>query len=86
MAAYTTINKPSLHFNTKLYSGNGGTQSITGVGFQPDLIWTKSRTNAEWHNWVDAVRGNTKNIYSSLITIALKVTFFYLTQLLNNLK
>jgi hypothetical protein len=35
--AYTNIDKPSDYFNTKLYTGNGGTQTITGVGFQPDL-------------------------------------------------
>ena len=31
------IDKPNLHFNTKLYTGNGSTQSITGVNFRPDL-------------------------------------------------
>ena len=34
--AYTTINKSTAQFNTKLYTGNGSTQSITGVGHQPD--------------------------------------------------
>ena len=29
------------HFNTVLYTGDGSTQSITGVGFQPDLVWAK---------------------------------------------
>ena len=42
--AYTTINKSTDHFNTKLYSGDGGTQSVTGVGFQPDWVWLKSRS------------------------------------------
>ena len=57
MAAYTTINKPTLHFNTKLYSGNGSTNAQTGVGFQPDLFWCKSRSNAENNTLIDAVRG-----------------------------
>ena len=35
--AYSTISKPSLYFNTKLYTGNGGTQSITGVNFESDM-------------------------------------------------
>ena len=61
--AYTTINKSSLHFNAKLYTGNGGTQSITGVGFQPDWIWIKCRSNSDDHTSTDAVRGNTKVIY-----------------------
>ena len=40
--AYTTINKSTDYFNTKLYTGNGATQSITGVGFQPDWTWIKT--------------------------------------------
>jgi hypothetical protein len=60
--AYTTINKPSEHFNTKLYTGNGSTQSITGVGFQPDMVWTKIRNGAYDHNIFDVIRGVTKDI------------------------
>jgi hypothetical protein len=63
--AYTGINKSSLHMNTKLYTGNGGTQSITGVGFQPDLVWIKKRNTADDHNLVDAVRGVTKYLQSN---------------------
>jgi len=55
--AYTTINKSSLHMNTKLYTGNGSTNAQTGVGFQPGLFWCKSRSNAENHTLIDAVRG-----------------------------
>ena len=36
--------QPKDYFNTKLYTGNATeTQSITGVGFQPDLVWIKDR-------------------------------------------
>ena len=55
--AYTTINKPSLHFNTKLYTGNNGTHAITGVGFQPDFVWLKPRNSADNHRLMNAVRG-----------------------------
>ncbi len=41
--AYTTIDDPAQYFNTVLYTGNGSTQSITGVGFQPDWVWVKKR-------------------------------------------
>ena len=44
--AYTTINKSTDYFNTKLYSGTGAIQTVSGVGFEPSWIWTKSRTNA----------------------------------------
>ena len=63
--AYTTINKSSDFFNTKLYTGNSGTQAITGVGFQPDLVWTKGRNQSESHYWTDAVRGTNSQIYSN---------------------
>ena len=39
-----TINNGKLYFNTELYTGNASTQSITGVGFQPDFTWLKSRS------------------------------------------
>jgi hypothetical protein len=55
--AYSSIVKPSVYFNTKLYTGNGGTNAITGVGFQPDFNWLKNRSNTGEHILVDAVRG-----------------------------
>ena len=66
--AYTDIDKPSDYFNTKLYTGNGSTQSITGVGFQPDLVWWKSRGSAQDHQWYDVIRGVTKAIESNKTT------------------
>jgi len=66
MPNYTTINKSSDNFNTKLYTGNGTTNhAITGVGFQPDFNWTKARTDTDAHTLTDAVRGATKYIMSS---------------------
>ena len=63
--AYTTINKSSEHFNTKLYTGNGNSNHAqTGVGFQPDLLWNKSRSSGDNHLLFDAVRGSTKSISS----------------------
>jgi|5B_taG_2_1085324.scaffolds.fasta_scaffold08729_2 hypothetical protein len=64
--AYSSIVKPSVNFNTKLYTGNGSTQSVTGVGFQPDLTWIKSRVYSEDHQLTDVVRGVTKSLQSNL--------------------
>ena len=61
--AYTDIDKPSDYFNTVLYTGNGGTQSITGVGFQTDWSWIKRRDGSAFHVVTDSVRGATKQIY-----------------------
>ena len=63
--AYTTINKSADYFNTKLFTGNGSTQSITGVGFQPDWIWFKNRSSTQNHRLFDAVRGAGKNLVSN---------------------
>ncbi|AXH71446.1 hypothetical protein P105_gp43 [Pelagibacter phage HTVC105P] len=60
--AYTTINKSTDYFNTKLYTGNGSTQSITGVGHAPDLVWLKERSQAEAHVLMDKIRGVTKRL------------------------
>ena len=63
--AYTTINKPSLYFDTKLYTGTGSAQSITGLEFSPDFVWIKDRTSANNNRLLDIVRGATKELYSS---------------------
>jgi hypothetical protein len=63
--AYTTIPKSSDYFNTKLYTGNGSTNAITGVGFQPDFTWLKNRSVSQNHELYDAVRGVTKAINSN---------------------
>jgi len=63
--AYTDIDKPSDYFNTKLYTGNGSTQSITGINFQSDMVWTKARSGTygtQDHAIIDVVRGVTKTI------------------------
>ena len=52
-----TVKKGTEYFNTVVYEGNSTTNSITGVGFQPDLVWIKQRNAAENHFLTDAVRG-----------------------------
>ena len=64
--AYTTINKSTANFNTKLYTGNAGTNAQTGVGFKPDWVWLKQRSgSAASHKLYDSVRGTTKYIASN---------------------
>jgi hypothetical protein len=57
---------PSEHFNNIIYTGNDGTQSITGVGFQPDLLWNKTHNVVNNHFLIDAVRGVTKLLFPNL--------------------
>ena len=58
-------------FNTVLYTGNStNDQSVTGVGFQPDLVWIKRRINngsgTAFHGIWDSVRGTGGQLYPSL--------------------
>ena len=52
-----TIVLPSAAFDAKLYTGTGSSQSITGLGFNPDLVWIKSRSAATDNTLYDSVRG-----------------------------
>jgi hypothetical protein len=57
---------PQDHFNTVLYTGDfSNSNSITGVGFQPDFLWIKNRNGGNAHTLFDAIRGNTKWLESS---------------------
>ena len=67
--AYTTIDDPSAFFQTALYTGNSGTLAVTNDGnsdLQPDLVWTKKRSDTSHNTLVDSSRGATKQIYSNL--------------------
>ena len=64
--AYTTINKSTDYFDTKLYTGNASTLNITGLDFQPDLCWLKIRSAVDNHALFDSVRGVKKRIASNL--------------------
>jgi hypothetical protein len=65
-----TIPDGELFMNATLYTGNGGTQTITngvaGQSFQPDFVWLKTRSTVQNHSLIDSVRGNTKILYSDL--------------------
>jgi hypothetical protein len=50
------IEKPSSYMDVVTYTGTGATQTISGLGFSPDLLWTKGRNLAESHNIFDTQR------------------------------
>ena len=56
---------PSEHFNTVTYTGNGTSQSITGVGFQPDFVWIKDRSDTFGHRLIDSSTGADKYLASN---------------------
>ena len=60
-----TIKLPNQHFNCVTWTGNtSASRDITGVGFTPDLVSIKSRTNTYEFLWFDAVRGAGKRLFS----------------------
>ena len=57
-----SIADPTKHFNTKLWTstsadGTSALGAVTGVGFQPDLVWAKGRSAAWDHNLFNSVMG-----------------------------
>ena len=58
------------NFNTVLWTGNGSDgRSITGVGFDPDFVWIKSRNLATSHLLNDTIRGANKSLFSEGTTV-----------------
>tara|TARA_R110000796_G_scaffold180155_1_gene296733 strand:- start:48 stop:1034 length:987 start_codon:yes stop_codon:yes gene_type:complete len=69
MAAYTTIDDPEKFFQTKLYTGNGGTNAITFDGtsnLSPDFVWLKMRSNADNHTLFNTTSGVGERLFSNL--------------------
>ena len=62
MADYTTIDDPSAHFQTQLWTGNGASsdRNITNTGnsdLQPDMIWGACRSHVQHRHATDSTRG-----------------------------
>ena len=56
--AYTTIDNGEEYFNTVLWTGDASSdKSISGVGFQPDWVWAKNRSDSNDHQMIDSSRG-----------------------------
>jgi len=60
-----TIADGSTEMDVVLYNANGSTQTISGLGFSPDLVWSKSRNRAYSHGLHDSVRGAYKYLRSN---------------------
>ena len=71
MAAYISF-QPSDFYNTKIYTGTGSSNAVTGVGFQPDFLWIKERDGVFNQIECDAVRG--APTYNKVNTNAAEVT------------
>jgi len=67
--AYTTIDDPSVYFQSYAFSKSSGTGSATFDGnsdLQPDFLWVKSRTNADSHELWDSTRGVSSTLFADV--------------------
>lgn len=60
--ATPAIVKPGVQFNALAWQGNNGSRSLTGLGFQPDLVIGKLRNTTGIAQIYDSVRGTGKRI------------------------
>lgn len=58
-----SITKPSQYFDALKYNGSNTTSQST-LDFEPDFVWTKSRSNNDTHFLWDQLRGTTKYLSS----------------------
>ena len=59
-----TIKKPSRYMDVLAYTGTGASNSISSLGFSPDLVWIKNRGGATSHAIYDTTRLATKQLSS----------------------
>jgi len=56
------VTKSNTVMDVVLYTGDGGTQTVSGLAFGPDFVWTKVRNIGYGHRVWDTVRGATKRL------------------------
>ena len=61
----TSTTQANDYFNAVLYTGNGSSQTVTGFGFNPDMVWHKGRSVAYANSIVDVIRGNSNVIFTN---------------------
>jgi hypothetical protein len=67
--AQTNNDYPAKQFGVVTYTGTGSSNALTGLGFQPDLVWIKERGATGDHKLTDSSRGVTKSLESNEGTV-----------------
>ncbi len=63
----TASTQANEYMNVVTWTGDGNNpRTVSGVGFQPDLVWAKLRSGAASNTLYDAVRGTGKVLFSDL--------------------
>ena len=52
------ISRPDQYVGVTTYTGNGTSQTISGLNQTPDLVWIKDRDRTDSHCLTDSVRGD----------------------------
>ena len=60
-----TIQKPSRYMDALAYTGTGASNSISSLGFSPDLVWIKNRGTTTNHAIYDTTRGTQAQLSSN---------------------
>jgi hypothetical protein len=63
-----TILKGNQYFDVALQTGNTTGRTVSGLAFQPDLVWVKNRAGSSNRRWgvIDSVRGVNKTLSTAL--------------------
>lgn len=64
-----TVKRGDTYFESKTRAGTGATYSVSGLRFQPDLLWLKNRSASAAPPVIDAVRGG-QNVLNTSLTNA----------------
>ena len=59
-----TIKQPNKHFDILLWTGTAASHTLTGLNFQPDFLWAKSRSQGYHHTLIDSARGTNKQLWT----------------------
>ena len=58
---------PREEFHGISWTGNGvNPRSLTGLMFQPDLVYLKNRDQNNWHGWMDSIRGPADMLHTNV--------------------
>ena len=68
-----TIADGSTAMDVALYTGNGTSQTISGLNFSPDFVWIKNRSVSASHTVYDTIRGAAKALIPSSTSSELSV-------------
>jgi len=60
--AQTDADFPGKQFNAVAYTGTGSTRSVSGLNFQPDMLWLKCRSDGQSARLIDSSRGVSKTL------------------------